>query len=187
MKAQLATALAMALCLTGCAKTLTMVYHSNPEGAMVYQGDVFQGQAPITLKYAAPANFKSGGCTTLRPMTAVWSSGARAAVQNLTACRSNTYLQHFVFERPRGAPGLDADAQVAAAQQTARAIQAQADADTAEANAWMIGNALGNAASTLHQSPPPPPAYPTPTTTPSVTCTSKANNDFAKTVTTTCH
>lgn len=183
--------MAVAMCLAGCGKTITMVYHSNPEGALVYEGDALQGRTPITLKYDAPPAFNAGGCATFRTMTAVWPSGARAVAPSVTACKANTYLQNFVFERPLDAPGLDADAQIAAAHEMARAGQAHADAATADANAWMIGNALGNAAGAAFAQPTtkPAPAYPTAPSSVSdkVTCTTHANGDFAGTVTTTCH
>jgi hypothetical protein len=181
--------LGAAMCLSGCGKTITMVYHSNPEGALVYEGDTLQGRTPITLKYEAPPAFNSGGCTTFRTMTAVWPSGARVIAPDVTACKSNTYLQNFVFQRPTDVPGLDADAQIAAAQEMAQAAQAQADAATADANAWMIGNALGNAAGAAFVQPTPAPAYPAaPSSVPeTVTCTTHPNGDFAGTVTTTCH
>lgn len=183
--------IAAAICLAGCGKTITMVYHSNPEGALVYEGDTLQGRTPITLEYKAPPAFNAGGCATFRTMTAVWPSGARAVVPGVTACKTNTYLQNFVFERPLDAPGLNVDAQIAAAHEIARAAQAQDDAATADANAWMIGNALGNAAGAAfaHPAPTPPPTYPAaPSSVPeTVTCTTHSNGDFARTVTTTCH
>lgn len=183
--------LGVAVCLSGCGKTITMVYHSNPEGALVYEGDTLQGRTPITLKYDAPPAFNAGGCASFNTMTAVWPSGARVVAPDVTACKANTYLQSFVFQRPMDAPGLDADAQIAAALETSRAAQAQADAATADANAWMIGNALGNAAGAAFTQPAPAqtPAYPiAPSSVPeTVVCTTHANGDFARTVTTTCH
>ncbi|NID14997.1 hypothetical protein [Luteibacter yeojuensis] len=140
--------IATALILCGCTKTITMVYHSQPEGAAIVQDGKTIGRSPVTMKYQAPATFNDGGCAALGQTGAVWQSGVSTAPTALTVCKQNTYLQHVVIQRP-DAPGLEAD--VAAA--LPRPAPVAEDSGDGLLGAIIIAGALSSSR------PAPPPRY----------------------------
>lgn len=138
------------MCLAGCAKTITMVYHSNPEGAVIIQNNHAIGHAPVTAKYKAPDTFNAGGCASLSETAALWQSGAQAILPQITVCRQNTYLQRVDFVRP-GVPGEEIDLQAAYTQQAEREAGQAVDDETEQENlnalgamaGWLIGTEAG--------------------------------------------
>jgi hypothetical protein len=100
--------LALALGLTACAggpppTTAMLTYLSNPEGATLYEGGQAIGTAPVTRTYQSDG--KSDNIRT-PDVTAVWPSGAKEVWY--------TYLKvgtdrNATIERPKAAPGLEAD------------------------------------------------------------------------------
>lgn len=147
MKISAATALVVALSgLSGCGKTITMVYHSNPEGATIIQNNRALGNAPVKVKYKAPPAFIHGGCASLSETAALWQSGAQAIEPQITACRANTYLQNVTFQRP-AVPGIEVDVAAANNQQATRSAEQDANdavwTDVASKLGGLIGTILG--------------------------------------------
>jgi hypothetical protein len=104
---------------------LNVTYHSDPEGATIYEGERLLGSTPITFNYpAAEARFRAGQCLTLLPTKARWVSGVTVESGLMRVCPGNTPNQQHVFIRPMGAPGIDLDVNYAL-QSQANAIQAQ--------------------------------------------------------------
>lgn len=172
--------LTMPLAACGAAQTVRLTLNSVPEGAAIIQNGSVIGVTPTFVQYnsAAAAVLKSGQCFTAAPMTARWTSGATSDL-SATLCPQNGYSQQYTFLRPADVAGADVDAQIATANQMARATraaaQAAADAATEAANLNMIGAGIGNAAATYFQSAPPPPPKP-------VTCTTSPYLGQLKTV-----
>lgn len=163
--------LGLALALCGCSKTVTMVYHTQPEGAVVYQSGREMGISPVTVKYPAPPSFNAGGCASFGPTSARWASGAQTDVPDVTACREKTYLQHVTLQRPDVA-GLDVDMAAAANRQpSASAPTVQEDDDSDDLLYPMLISSSSRVApsATYRASPNPvttPPPIVTPTTNP---------------------
>ena len=93
---------------------LKMTYHSDPEGATLYEGTTRWGYTPVTLTYpASKIAFYHHQCIQLNPAQVRWASGATTSIRNLQACPAAGSVQQFVFMRPAGAPGADVDANFA--------------------------------------------------------------------------
>ena len=129
-------------------KTFYVTYHSDPEGAMLYQnGSRPLGYTPVRLKYESPKEFRDGtACATLQPTQVRWVSGAIAEIDSLQACSVNGGEQSFVFARPTGVksdafpngapvPGLEIDLQFAFQRELLARLDAQAAAQ-ATSDAW---------------------------------------------------
>jgi hypothetical protein len=92
----------------GCANTpastdATITYETTPEGAVIFEGGQSLGAAPVTRVYK-----HDGKSPTIRTpeVTAVWSSGAKEAYYTLVPPGADRVA---TIERPKGAPGLQAD------------------------------------------------------------------------------
>lgn len=131
-------ALASLLALTGCATTgLSVVYHSDPEGATIYQDGAPVGVTPARLNYVPNASFTGGGCQQLRGLTAKWVSGAQASITSLNACANVGRQQTYTFVRP-DIPGRDVDAMYALELQRNAILRQQAQAaNSAAAAQWL--------------------------------------------------
>jgi hypothetical protein len=96
--------------LAGCATPIQpnqngIVFQSNPPGATISSAGVIWGVAPVGRIWTF-----TGGRTTdvSAPITARWVSGATSTTRlNLVAGKEGTY----VFNRPVGVAGLEADVQ----------------------------------------------------------------------------
>lgn len=108
---------------------LKMTYTSNPAGAMVYQGSILLGYAPVQVEYSWSLAAQSPDkCMNLQPITVRWASGAEASISSLRSCTSAGYLQQFSFVRPKEYPGRELDVQFAMQQQQFALMQQQAAA-----------------------------------------------------------
>lgn len=104
-----ASALAATLALlAGCAAppaptVAVLVYESAPDGAMIFEGGMPLGMAPVMRSYKP-----EGSATTVRTpeVTAVWPSGAKATYFTLLPLGADSVA---TIERPKNAPGLDTD------------------------------------------------------------------------------
>ena len=95
---------------------LTVTFHSDPEGAMLYANQDLHliGYTPVQLKYEPSKGFRAGtGCENLQRVTVRWASGAEASIDSLRACPQNGGDQQFVFKRPDSILGREIDAQFA--------------------------------------------------------------------------
>ena len=120
---------------------LQMTYHSDPEGATLYEGATRWGYTPVTLTYpGSKLAFYRGQCIQLNPAQVRWPSGAAASVSNLQACPAAGSIQQYVFARPAGAPGADVDANFAVQIQRNGIMQQHADAQNAAAVGEYIEN-----------------------------------------------
>ena len=129
--------------LAGCVSIiqhpLQMTYHSDPEGATLYQGTTRLGYTPITLTYQDISYiFRSGNCIALQPVQIRWASGAAATVTNLKGCPAQGYRQQYSILRPTNAPGADIDANFAVQLQRNGILEQQADAQDAIAVSQFI-------------------------------------------------
>ncbi len=121
-------------------RKLTITYHSDPEGAMLYANESRQlmGYTPVTVQYQPSVDFyRKKACLTIQPSMVRWASGAEASGPSLSACPQVGFNQQFVFLRPTGLPGREIDAQFAlqlrmlAVQQELAEAQRQATASQA--------------------------------------------------------
>lgn len=122
----------------GGPRSLTITYHSDPEGAMLYANaaNTLFGYTPMTLKYKPSDAFKKGKeCFRVQQSMVRWASGAEAKIDNLDACPQNGATQQFVFVRPEGVPGREIDAQVGAQWQLL--LQQQAMQQELETQAYL--------------------------------------------------
>lgn len=94
--------------LAGCATppaptTALLTYETSPEGAELFEGGKSLGMAPVTRSYKGDGK----SATVQTPdVTAVWPSGAKAVYfTNLKLGADDT----ATIERPKAAPGLQAD------------------------------------------------------------------------------
>lgn len=125
----------------GCVtpRVLNMTYHSDPEGATLYEGGRLWGYTPLTLTYpGGRAAFARNECLSLNPMQVRWASGVTASITNLQACPATGLLQQYVFVRPASAPGADIDANFAIQLQRNGVMQQQADGQDATAVAEFL-------------------------------------------------
>lgn len=138
---RLAIALLLSGICAGCA-SLRVTYHSEPEGALLYEGGTLWGVTPMTLKYQMPSTFtRQGDCLTLRPSTVRWASGAEASIPGLQVCPQQGREQQFVFARPTGLPGRELDVQVAI-QSLQNQLTQQLVAAEQDAAFWQLYGAL---------------------------------------------
>lgn len=107
MLSTLAAAL-LAATLAGCANVpqsadVIVTYETRPEGAELFEAGKSIGTAPVTRTYRNEARTE-----TLRTpeVTAVWRSGAKEVYYTLLPAGSDRVA---TIERPKGAPGLQAD------------------------------------------------------------------------------
>ncbi len=119
--------------LIGCVSIvqhpLQMTYHSDPEGATLYQGGTRFGYTPVTLTYQDVSYlFRAGNCLTLQPVQVRWASGAAATVTGLKGCPAQGYWQQYSILRPTDTPGADIDANFALQLERNGIQQQQADA-----------------------------------------------------------
>jgi len=103
-----ASALLLAAVLSGCANApqsadVVLTYETKPEGAELFEGGKSIGIAPVTRTYRNEAKTE-----TLRTpdVTAVWPSGAREVYYTLLPGGADRVA---TIERPKNAPGLQAD------------------------------------------------------------------------------
>lgn len=94
--------------LAGCAAVpaptqAMLTYETVPEGAVIYEGTQNLGPAPVTRTYNS-----DGKSTTIRTpeVTAVWPSGAKESYYTLIPVGAD---RTATIERPKAAPGLQAD------------------------------------------------------------------------------
>lgn len=92
---------------------ITVTYHSDPPGATIYEDGKPWGSAPFALRYNAPGRFRA--CLPLRPLKFRWVSGAEVDLKDLQACPAGGKKQVYTVFRPTGLPGVEIDAQYAAA------------------------------------------------------------------------
>jgi len=104
---RLAAAAAL-LAVAGCANVpqsadVVVTYETRPEGAELFEGGKSIGTAPVTRAYKNDAKTE-----TLRTpdVTAVWPSGAKEIYYTLLPAGSDRVA---TIERPKNAPGLQAD------------------------------------------------------------------------------
>src|SRR5262245_7888519 len=93
----------VAVTLTAGCASLTVTYHSDPEGATLYanENQARFGYTPLTLRYKPSADFLQGRtCDTVQGAMVRWSSGAEASVPSLELCPQNGRHQQFTFVRP---------------------------------------------------------------------------------------
>lgn len=122
-------AIAALAALSGCAG-LQITYHSDPQGAALYQDGQPVGVTPYTLTYESSEAFRQGGCMAVRETSVKWASGATASTGGvMTACKATGTQQHYNFVRP-DVPGRDIDVNYA--------LQRQRNAIMAQQNALMI-------------------------------------------------
>ena len=115
----------LGLC-AGCASVppLKMTFHSDPEGATLYERGRLWGATPVTLSYEeSRAVFARHECLRLSPMHVRWASGVVTTVDNLQACPAGGLQQAYVFARPADAPGAEIDANFARQLQRDDALQ----------------------------------------------------------------
>jgi hypothetical protein len=121
--------------LSGCGRWLTVVYYSDPPGAVLYQGQQSYGFTPVTLKYKIQEEMRKQGYVDLQGPYVLWASGAKAEVSSIRAdIEFGRYLQQFTFVRPN-VSGREVDMSFALelerlkiAQQQTQAMQRQAQA-----------------------------------------------------------
>lgn len=136
-----ATTLAVFLMLTGCASTLSVTYHSDPPGAVLYQESQQFGYTPTTLNYNVTDEDRKRGYAILRGTTVRWASGASATISSLRADLSTGYNQQFSFIRPESYPGREADVRFSLELQKLAIMQRQAKAQEDQAF-WQLYNAI---------------------------------------------
>jgi hypothetical protein len=132
--AALTSTTVLASCVSIIQHPLQMTYHSDPEGATLYQGNTRFGYTPLMVTYQdASRLFRAGTCLPLQPVQVRWASGAAATATNLKACPAQGYSQQYSFLRPLSAPGADVDASFAVQIQRNGILQQQSDAQEASA------------------------------------------------------
>ena len=95
--------------LLGCGRVLTVVYYSDPPGAVLYQGQQSFGFTPVTLKYNIPKEERKQGYMYLQGPYVLWASGAKTGSSSIRADFGfGRYLHQFTFVRPN-VPGREAD------------------------------------------------------------------------------
>ncbi|HSY07699.1 MAG TPA: hypothetical protein VK820_04085 [Steroidobacteraceae bacterium] len=115
LKVAAVNGIAFGLC-AGCVSTpvLKMTYHSDPEGATLYEGGRLLGFTPVTLTYPdGRTAFARNECLPLNSMHVRWASGVVASNTSLQACPARGFVQAYMFVRPPDAPGADIDAHYA--------------------------------------------------------------------------
>jgi hypothetical protein len=101
-------ALALATVLSACAdvprsKDAMLTFETVPEGATIFEGGQSLGVAPVTRTYKNDSQVP----TIKTPeVTAVWPSGAKESFWTMLPAGADRVA---TIERPKGAPGLQAD------------------------------------------------------------------------------
>lgn len=114
-----------------------VTFYSEPDGAMLYEGDVAWGQSPQTRIYTATV---TTGTIKTKLLTAIWPSGARETIGfTLTLGQGDRFAK---FSRPQSASGLVDD--LTYANKLKQEREAKAASDRAETSqTWRdLGNAL---------------------------------------------
>ena len=130
----MAAVASLAACAGGPPPTQAMLtYTTSPEGATLFEGGQSIGTAPATRTYQSDG--KSDNSRT-PDVTAVWPSGAKEVFY--TSLKVGTD-RSATIERPKAAPGLQADLEnaskfAAAREQEARRIKEQTLRDQARAS-----------------------------------------------------
>jgi len=137
---QLIIAVLISFTLVGCAiapNKVSITFDSYPPGATISSDTKVFGIAPTTVVWTLNA---AGARTTSEPIIATWVSGAKVSTQmNLVGGKK----EGFIFQRPSGVAGLDADIQWAIHLSQQKQIQ---NAETSKA--WAnLGKALGGGGS----------------------------------------
>lgn len=133
-----AAVVAATIALTGCAATgIRVVYHSDPQGATLYENGRPVGQTPLALNYPITDEFRRGACQTARGSEVKWASGATASIPSLRLCPQQGYEQHYTFQRPNVA-GRDIDVNYALQLERNRIMRRQAEAAEDAANAQLL-------------------------------------------------
>lgn len=161
MRLAILTAVAL---LAGCATSIEVAYHSDPQGATIYESGKPLGTTPVVARYAVDPAFKAGGCFKVRGTSARWASGAQTAIDFMTLCANQGYTQHYTFSRPDVA-GREIDMNYALQLQRNRIMRDQA-------NAAQTANTL----QFLQTLNPPMPAPPMP-----INCTSRRTGNTVQT------
>lgn len=132
--------------LSGCANVLTVVYDSDPPGALIYEGAKLMGPAPFAAEYAITEEVRKRGRISVVGASAQWASGARVTLATQTIDLSDTPSRwiYYPFPRPASAPGLDLDMKVA--REVVQARQAAEAQRQQNAAAGLAGLALLGAA-----------------------------------------
>jgi hypothetical protein len=94
--------------LTACAsgpvsQSSMLTYLSSPEGATLYEGGQAIGSAPVTRTYTGDGKSKN---IRTPEVTAVWPSGAKESYYTFIDVGADRVA---TIERPKNAPGLQAD------------------------------------------------------------------------------
>ncbi len=96
--------LALAACVAGPASQSAMLtYETVPEGATLYEGGQAIGIAPVMRTYQGDGKSES---IRTPDVTAVWPSGAKESFYTFVKVGSDRVA---TIERPKNAPGLQAD------------------------------------------------------------------------------
>ena len=118
---------------SGCASTLKITYHSEPEGAKLYANGDGQllGSAPMTFTHKMSRSFFSGTqCVGVQPMATMrWASGAEASAAQVAVCPDHGRQQQLTLVRPDVPFGRELDEQVAMDYQREAMIKAEKDAE----------------------------------------------------------
>ena len=132
--AALAAVMGLAACAGGPPPTSAMLtYTTSPEGATLFEGGQPIGTAPVTRTYQS-----DGKTDNIRTpdVTAVWPSGAKEIFYTFLKVGTD---RSATIERPKAAPGLEADLDnakkfAAAREQEAKRMKEQALRDQARAS-----------------------------------------------------
>lgn len=87
----------------GAVAGATILYETVPEGATIYEGGQSLGVAPVTKTYRADGKSES---IRTPEVTAVWPSGAKESYYTFLRPGADSVA---TIERPKNAPGLQAD------------------------------------------------------------------------------
>jgi len=139
------------LTLTGCASTLSVTYHSDPPGAVLYQEQQHFGRTPVTLNYQIRDEDKKRGYMNLTGPTVRWASGASAHIPSIKADLSIGTNQQFTFTRPDSFPGRELDVRFALELEKLALMRKQLEAQEDQAF-WQMFNTI----SQQNQYRPPP-------------------------------
>jgi len=92
---------------------LTVTLRSDPPGATVYEEGKALGVAPLDITYTAPGRFSE--CLPLKALKVRWISTVEVDLPDLKVCPDAGKKQQITVFRPKGLPGIELDAQYAAA------------------------------------------------------------------------
>lgn len=122
--------------ISGCASNLKVTYHSDPPGAVLYQGQQKFGYTPQAIVYQLSEEDRKRGYKILAGTTVRWASGATAEVTSITADLNKDGLsQQFTFNRPDGVPGREVDVRFALELERLEIMRRQAAAQEEQAAA----------------------------------------------------